>query len=292
MKLLKLSLILLLLSAVPASAQNNLANGTIDEGTDNVSFTVPIGTVSMNFEVSGTFVGTLQIATSTVEASTPSNVQYVYNGSTGALVNSITAPGSYSITNTGFLRVQIRPVGAAWTSGSASVRVLRGYGPIPAAGSGGGGGGDGDCVGANCDEIVTNTANTAAATASILNELQADEEIPVCNTTSTVFTKNTTAAEQIIAINSTNIPVICAYSVDAEGTTDWKFVRGTGTNCGTGTTDISKNHAFSTTTGYLGETHGNGVGVVIAGASGSAICLVQSAAVVTNFTIRYTYVAP
>lgn len=315
MKLLKLSfLILLLLIPSLSYSQDLLASGDINEGSDEVDFNVPRGTISFNIEVTGTFVGTLEVLTSSRENTTPANVQLIYNSATGALVDSITAPGSFALTNTGFVRLAVAPDNATWTSGTAAIRINRGYGPIPSAGSGGGGGVGGD-VGSSTDAAATpggtgtltsqarlagaqrdtaqgTFADMLAALNTLVTEFQTDEALITCELTSIVFGKNTTGATEIIPISGTDVPHICAYSIDSEGTTDFQFVRGTGTNCGTGQAAISKNHAFSTTTGYLGETHGTGIGAVVSGTSGNAICVLQSAAIQTNFTVKYTYVAP
>lgn len=87
---------------------------------------------------------------------------------------------------------------------------------------------------------------------------------------------------------------ICEVVAQAGGTTTMTFKRGTGTNCGTGTTAISPDFELIAQAGF---TLGNGLGVVLgpagsgtvggAATSGNAVCVTNSGSVNLHVLIRY-----
>ncbi|HKE43887.1 MAG TPA: hypothetical protein VKB41_05050 [Steroidobacteraceae bacterium] len=79
--------------------------------------------VSYGFDISGTFVGTLQFE-ATIDGTNWRLVQLL-NVSTGGASATTTAAGSYTLSNIGFLTLRVRAT--TWTSGTALVSMRRGY---------------------------------------------------------------------------------------------------------------------------------------------------------------------
>src|SRR5262249_50295103 len=95
----------------------------------------------------------------------------------------------------------------------------------------------------------------------------------------------TATTTEIVAVSGSTTPYICSFSILTRGATNVKFVRGTGTNCGTGTTDVSSNMHFLTT--MPGIARGSGLGIVLKGAASGAICITSSQAVNVDIDISY-----
>lgn len=104
----------------------------------------------------------------------------------------------------------------------------------------------------------------------------------------------TATTTEIAPLVASRTIYICSVVAQAGGTTTMTFQRGTGTNCGTGTTAISPGYELTAQTGW---TEGTGIGVVI-GPVGSgtvgggttasnAVCVTSSAAVNLHVKIRY-----
>lgn len=88
---------------------------------------------------------------------------------------------------------------------------------------------------------------------------------------------------------------VCSAVAMAGGTTTITFKRGTGTNCGTGTTAVSPGYELTAQAGYVDNAGGGQVVLGPAGAgtvggamtSGNALCVTSSAAVNLHVKIRY-----
>src|SRR5688572_22621047 len=61
------AIVLLLLTPVISSAQARITDREIDAGNDTLSFVVPTGSVSIGIDVSGTFVGSLEVAVTSMD---------------------------------------------------------------------------------------------------------------------------------------------------------------------------------------------------------------------------------
>jgi hypothetical protein len=148
----------------------------------------------------------------------------------------------------------------------------------------------------HAESTAASTSATAANTAAMLALLEDDESLIVCDRSATVVGKATTGDTQIIPASATVTDEvhICSVTVQAEGTTDWQLVQGTGSNCATNRALLpgAASWGFSTTTGLLGINRGGGLGSILHSDAGQAICVVQSDAVQTNFEVRYTYLTP
>lgn len=108
-----------------------------------------------------------------------------------------------------------------------------------------------------------------------------------CNT-NTVISSNSASNVQLIAASGATTIYICSYSLTARGTTDVRLTTGTGTNCGTGTANVTGNYGFSTTTGLLGISRGSGLGMIAKGAASGAICIQLGSAVQVDGDITWT----
>jgi len=96
---------------------------------------------------------------------------------------------------------------------------------------------------------------------------------------------STATTTQIIALSSGKKTYITHLDFMAGGTTNFKLVRGTGTNCGTGTADLTKSYPL---TAQSGAALGTGLGPIIFVPSGEAVCATNSAAQQVTGLISYT----
>jgi hypothetical protein len=108
--------------------------------------------------------------------------------------------------------------------------------------------------------------------------------VPVCD--SQAFLDMTTATTtELVALTASQTIHICHIRVTANGATTMTFKRGTGSNCGTGTTAIDNAIELTAQTGYVA---GIGFGEVLnGGASANAVCVTNSAAVNLHVFVRY-----
>lgn len=90
-----------------------------------------------------------------------------------------------------------------------------------------------------------------------------------------------------VAIVASGTTYICSIHIDAEGTVDTRIISGTGSTCGTSTTQMSPLYAFSTTTGFLGTNEGTGLGMIMKSDASEDVCIDVSGAVVNNVRITY-----
>jgi hypothetical protein len=106
-----------------------------------------------------------------------------------------------------------------------------------------------------------------------------------------VYVGSPSADTVAIPLSGSTTIKICSIHIDAEGTVDTKLISGTQTTtpCDTSTSDVSTMYAFSTVTGVLGTNEGSGLGMIMKGDPGEAVCVDVSAAVVNNIRITYTY---
>lgn len=104
----------------------------------------------------------------------------------------------------------------------------------------------------------------------------------------------TATTTEIAPLVASSTIQICSIIAQAGGTTTMTLKRGTGSNCGTGTTSISPGFELTAQSGF---TIGNGAGVVLGSAgagtvggattSGNAVCVTSSAGVNLHVLIRY-----
>lgn len=104
----------------------------------------------------------------------------------------------------------------------------------------------------------------------------------------------TATTTEIAPLVASSTIQICSIIAQAGGTTTMTLKRGTGSNCGTGTTSISPGFELTAQSGF---TIGNGAGVVLGSAgagtvggattSANAVCITSSANVNLHVLIRY-----
>lgn len=99
---------------------------------------------------------------------------------------------------------------------------------------------------------------------------------PISCDQSAIISGNTAATVQLVGLTATQRIRVCGFVLTGGGATTAKFVRGTGTNCGSGTADLTA--AFE-----LGDNtvvaYGGGAGVIFQSALGEALCWTNSGAV-------------
>jgi hypothetical protein len=109
-------------------------------------------------------------------------------------------------------------------------------------------------------------------------------ELIQANAQAAVNVSTATTSQIVAQSGSTKIYVTYAH-VESAGTTTFKFVYGTGTNCGTGTTDLHPAFAWTAQDGFSG---GSGLGPILVVPAGNALCVTNSAAVQVSGWIAYT----
>lgn len=99
-----------------------------------------------------------------------------------------------------------------------------------------------------------------------------------------IAVSSATTAELIAASTGKTI-YISNWNVVSSAAGTFKFVYGTGTNCGTGTTDLTGAYTFGTSTVV---SVGNGLGVVIAVPPSNALCITSTSTVNAQGSISYS----
>jgi hypothetical protein len=102
---------------------------------------------------------------------------------------------------------------------------------------------------------------------------------------SAIINMSTATTTQIVGLTSAKKIFIAAWDVVAAGTGTIKLVYGTGTDCGTGTTDLTPAYSFVANAGIA---KGMGFGVIYTVPASNALCVTTSAAVGMQGTVSYT----
>jgi hypothetical protein len=108
--------------------------------------------------------------------------------------------------------------------------------------------------------------------------------IPLCNS-SALLNMSTATTTEIVALTSSQSIRVCSWRLMAGGTTNVKFVRGTGTNCGTGQADVSANWPL---TAQAGLSANGGFSPIYVVTASNALCVTSSAAVTVAVEVSYT----
>lgn len=156
----------------------------------------------------------------------------------------------------------------AWVSGSGSmIAVLK-----TIAGNSGTGT-------AATGSAVPSTAIYAGANSSgnLVGLIQADTSAKVSISTNTIT--------QVVALSSGKKIYVGSFNLHSAGTTTSKWVYGTGSNCGTGTTDLTDLYDFTASDGMA---VGSGLGPVLVVPASNALCISNSAAVHVGGSVAYT----
>ncbi|HYE86254.1 MAG TPA: hypothetical protein VEA16_07855 [Vicinamibacterales bacterium] len=101
---------------------------------------------------------------------------------------------------------------------------------------------------------------------------------------SVVVSMATATTTEMVALTADQRVHVCGFVLSGAGATTAKFVRGTGTNCGTGTADVTAPFELGDNTNV---SYGNGVGTVFRLPISQALCVTNSAAVQISGVITY-----
>ncbi|MSV35459.1 MAG: hypothetical protein EXQ47_07655 [Bryobacterales bacterium] len=136
------------------------------------------------------------------------------------------------------------------------------------------------------DQATSSTGAAAPANAHYAGVVASGNlaGIVACDS-SALLTVSTATTTQIVALAAAKSIYICSLTINGAGTTTGKLVNGTGTNCGTGQANLTP--VFNLVAGST-VSAGSGLGYVVKGASGAAVCVTNSAAVAVNVLISYT----
>lgn len=268
-----------------------MGNGVSGTGVQRVTI------ASDSTGVVGLAAGTAQIGH--LEANQSSNVAQI-NGVTPSMGNGASGTGVQRVTiandSTGIvgLTTGTAQIGHLEANQSTNTAQINGVTPLMGAGNTGTGSPRvtiatdqaalaGMGVGATAAAPPANANYIAGITSGATGGLLSGG-IPVCDQQQ--FLDMTTATTtELVALTSGRTIHVCHVRVFSNGATTFTFKRGTGTNCGTGTTSIDNAIELTAQTGYVA---GTGVGEVLnGGASANALCVTNSATVNLHVFVRY-----
>ena len=139
-------------------------------------------------------------------------------------------------------------------------------------------------IGNGSTATAVKAASTAAAAADpALVVSLSPNTTPVANASAFLNDANATAT-QIVALSGTTKIYVSAYSIVASVAENVKFQYGTGTNCGTGTTDITALMAFAANGGIAA---GSGMAPLFVVPAGNAFCVTASTTGPTAVNVSY-----
>ena len=96
---------------------------------------------------------------------------------------------------------------------------------------------------------------------------------------------STATTAEVVALSSGKKIYVTGWDAIANGTTTFKWVYGTGTNCGTGTTDLTDAYDL---TAQAGLSRGTGLGPILVVPASNALCAVDSQAIHVGGSVSYT----
>lgn len=117
----------------------------------------------------------------------------------------------------------------------------------------------------------------AQSGANIVAQIQASASVPISIATNTIT--------QIVALSGSTKIYVTSFDFLSAGTANFKFVYGTGTDCGTGTTDLT---GLYNLTAQSGVAKGSGQGPILVVPAGKALCVSDNAAVQISGSVSYT----
>ncbi len=116
---------------------------------------------------------------------------------------------------------------------------------------------------------TTNGANCIPAVAASKNKV--------------IAVSSATTTELVALVASQNI-YVTSWDVVSSAAGTLKLVYGTGTACGTGTTDLTGTYTLATSTVF---TKGNGVGSILTVPPGNALCITSGGSVAAQGSLSY-----
>lgn len=121
----------------------------------------------------------------------------------------------------------------------------------------------------------------ARSGANLVAVTQASASVPIGISTATTT--------QLVALASGQVIHVTSWDVVAGGAGTFRLVYGTGTNCGTGTTNLTGAYPLIANAGL---SKGGGLGPILVVPAGNALCAVTSAAVTMDGSLSYTQFTP
>lgn len=107
----------------------------------------------------------------------------------------------------------------------------------------------------------------------------------VQSSSSAPISVSSAATVQIVALAVGKWIFVTSFDMMSAGTTNFTYVYGTGTNCGTGTTSLTGAYPLIA---QAGVSKGNGLGSVLVVPAGNALCVTNSAAVQVSGSVSYS----
>ncbi len=117
----------------------------------------------------------------------------------------------------------------------------------------------------------------ARSGANMVGLIQADASKAISVASNTIL--------ELVALSGSTKIYVTSFDFISAGTANVKLVYGTGTNCGTGTTDLTGLYPL---TAQAGIAKGNGLGPVLVVPAGNALCISDSASVQISGSVSYT----
>jgi hypothetical protein len=112
-----------------------------------------------------------------------------------------------------------------------------------------------------------------------------DNCVPAVQTIKSVpIATSTATTTQLVALVARQNIFVTSFNAVSAGTNTFKLVYGTGTTCGTGTTDLTGVYTL-VANGYVST--GSGLGSVLVVPPGNALCIVTTQAVVLGGSLSY-----
>lgn len=121
--------------------------------------------------------------------------------------------------------------------------------------------------------FTTNATSSGSAVAVV----QPDSQVAVSISTATTT--------QLVALSSGKKIYVTAWDIFAAGTGGFQLVYGTGSNCGTGTTNLTGSYSLIAQTGL---SRGGSLGVLYTIPASNALCAVTTGAVQMSGSVSYT----
>lgn len=214
------------------------------------TYTVTPGTGTFVTSPSGTYSvtpGTGTFSTSASQAGT-----YTVTPGTGTFVTSPT--GSYSVTP---------GTGTFVTSQSGTYTVTPGTGTFPVSGT----------------VSVTGSSVTVYGTSS-----GSIAPIVICDS-QTIISTSSSGDAQIVALSATKVIYVCSFNVMSGGSTNFRLLYGTGSNCATNPNYLTGAYPLIANTGIAA---GTGLGPIIRTTASQALCINSSAGVAIAGVVNWT----
>lgn len=247
------------------------------------------GTGLAQIQVTGTFTGLSFTVQGSIDGSNWFNIPAVVMSTQAGVTagTALTSTGNWGVTSAGFLFVRANV--SAISTGTAVFAMRAGAG-APGTVATAGGGGSTSVTQGTSPWVVSGTTTLGAGTASAGKfQMQgkasgATTDLISCDS-STTYDASTNGKTQLVGLTSSQNVYVCGYTIFAAGTVNVSLSSGTGTNCGTTSTNITP--AFQLTA-QTGAVDGSPFYRGLKANASEELCLVTNAAVAVQAIVYYT----